>query len=63
MKEICELGIKTVSITFNNCEGRLQGIPREQLRKIMFEVPGGIAEVIIAGGISSLEDLEFLWGF
>ena len=63
MREICDLGIKTVSITFNNCEGKLKGIPREQLRKIMFEVPGGINDVIIAGGISTIEDLEFLWEF
>lgn len=29
----------------------------------MYEVPGGITTVIIAGGITSMDDLEFLWGF
>ena len=29
----------------------------------MFSVPGPINRVIIAGGITSLDDLEFIWGF
>ena len=57
------MGIKTISITFNKMEGKLEGIPREQLRKIMFSVPGPIETIIIAGGISSVDDLEFLWSF
>ncbi len=42
MMELSSLGIKSVSITFNSSEGKLQGIPREQLRKIMYEIPGPI---------------------
>lgn len=29
----------------------------------MFSVPGPIQQLIIAGGISSLDDLEYIWGF
>lgn len=29
----------------------------------MMHVPGPIEQVIIAGGIASVEDLEFVWGF
>jgi phosphoribosylformimino-5-aminoimidazole carboxamide ribonucleotide (ProFAR) isomerase len=29
----------------------------------MFQVPGTIDKVIIAGGISSMDDLEYIWGF
>ncbi len=52
-----------VSLTFHQKEGHLSGIPKEQLRDIMFCVPGPIDQVIIAGGITSEEDLEFIWGF
>jgi hypothetical protein len=46
-----------VSLTFNHKEGHLQGIPRKQFRDIMFQVPGPIKTVIIAGGITNIEDL------
>lgn len=36
MMELCELGIEKISITFNSSEGKLQGLPREQIRKIMY---------------------------
>ena len=36
MQELCLLGIKTISITFRNMEGKLKGLPREQIEKIMF---------------------------
>ena len=29
----------------------------------MMRMPGPIKTVIIAGGISSLSDLQFIWGF
>lgn len=50
-------------MTFNHKEGHLSGIPRTQFRDIMFQIPGKIDRVIIAGGISSMEDLEYIWGF
>lgn len=63
MIELSKKGVKVVSLTFNHKEGHLKGIPKEQLRDIMFSVPGPIEQVIIAGGISSEDDLEFIWGF
>ncbi len=29
----------------------------------MFQVPGPIKTVIIAGGITNMEDLQYIWGF
>lgn len=29
----------------------------------MYEIPGPIKKVIIAGGISNIDDMEFIWGF
>jgi phosphoribosylformimino-5-aminoimidazole carboxamide ribonucleotide (ProFAR) isomerase len=55
--------VKVVSLTFNHKEGHLSGIPRTQFRDIMFQIPGPIDKVIIAGGISSLDDLQYIWGF
>lgn len=54
MIELAQLGVKILSITFNHKEGHLSGIPREQFRDIMFQIPGPIQKVIIAGGITSL---------
>lgn len=57
MIELSKLGVRVVSLTFNQKEGQLSGIPRDQFRDIMFTVPGSIKKVIIAGGITSLDDL------
>ena len=53
MIELAKVGVKIVSLTFNQKEGHLSGIPRAQFRDIMFAVPSSIEKVIIAGGISS----------
>lgn len=29
----------------------------------MYEIPGPIKKVIIAGGITNIDDVEFIWGF
>lgn len=63
MMQLSRLGVKIVSLTFNQKEGQLAGIPRDQFRDIMFTVPGSIKRVIIAGGITSLSDLQYIWGF
>lgn len=63
MVELAKIGVKIISITFNHKEGHLSGIPRQQFRDIMFQIPGPIKKLIIAGGVSSLDDLRFIWGF
>jgi phosphoribosylformimino-5-aminoimidazole carboxamide ribonucleotide (ProFAR) isomerase len=63
MIELSRLGVTTISITFHHKEGHLIGIPREQMRDIMFQVPGPIQKVIIAGGITDISDLDYIWGF
>ena len=63
MIELSKKGVSVVSLTFNHREGHLKGIPRQQFRDLMFAIPGPIKQVIIAGGISSMEDLQFIWSF
>eukprot|EP00826_Nyctotherus_ovalis_P052046 TRINITY_DN6554_c0_g1_i13.p1 TRINITY_DN6554_c0_g1~~TRINITY_DN6554_c0_g1_i13.p1 ORF type:complete len:1230 (-),score=383.40 TRINITY_DN6554_c0_g1_i13:120-3809(-) len=63
IEKLLKMGIDTISITFHKAEGQLQGLPREQIAKIMAQMPDGVERVIIAGGIASLDDLEFLWSF
>jgi len=63
IEELLKMNVETISITFHKEEGHLQGLPREQIAKIMGQMPDKIKRVIIAGGISSLDDLEFLWSF
>lgn len=60
---LANLGVAVISITFHHTEGHLQGIPRQQVHDILQRVPRGIKKVIIAGGITTLDDLMFLWHF
>ncbi len=63
IKELTKLNVEAISITFHHTEGHLNGIPKEQIREIMSNIPDTIKKVIIAGGVSSINDLEFLWTF
>ena len=58
---LSRLGVEAISITFHHTEGLLNGIPREQVKSIMSKMPLNINKVIIAGGLTTLDDLEFLW--
>ena len=53
----------TISITFVKREGHLKGLPYSQINELMGQIPSGIRKIIIAGGITSLHDLRFLWRF
>ncbi|AYV77365.1 MAG: bifunctional phosphoribosyl-AMP cyclohydrolase/phosphoribosyl-ATP pyrophosphatase protein, partial [Barrevirus sp.] len=49
---------------FHNQEGKLAGIPRKQISEIMNNyISRRIDKVIFAGGISTLQDLDFIWSF
>lgn len=62
MRTILGYGIDTFSVTFHHSEGLLQGIPRSQILRILGSIPlTQINKLIIAGGIASMDDLEFLW--
>ena len=63
LKSLVALGVEAISITFHCTEGHLSGIPREQINRIMLGMPSSIEKVIIAGGISTLDDLEYLWSY
>ncbi|CAF1158403.1 unnamed protein product [Adineta steineri] len=61
--QLVDIGVDTISITFVHTEGHLSGIPREQIRNLLVQIPCHIEKVYIAGGVSSLDDLDFLWSF
>lgn len=63
LARLASLSVEVISITFHQTEGHLSGIPREQITRLMSHFPRKIEKVIIAGGISTLDDLEFLWSF
>lgn len=41
----------------------MSGIPKKQLVELYSQIPWHIESIIIAGGILSIEDLNFIWGF
>jgi phosphoribosyl-ATP pyrophosphohydrolase len=61
--ELADVGVEAISITFHCTEGHMKGLPREQIRDLMLKIPRRISKVIIAGGVSTLDDLRFLWSF
>ena len=63
IKDLVKLEVEAISITFHHTEGHLKGIPREQIKQLMTIMPDCIRKIIIAGGVSSIDDLEFLWSF
>lgn len=61
---LLEYGINTFSLTCHHTEGLLRGIPRTQIANLLVDLPWArINKLIIAGGIASMADLEFLWSF
>ena len=63
LNQMANLGVEAISVTYHNAEGHMKGIMREQINKLMLEMPTKIRKIIIAGGISTLDDLEYLWSF
>ena len=61
MRELADLGVTVISITFHAAEGHLIGLPRQQIADIARDLPASVEKLVIAGGITSLDDLEFLW--
>lgn len=61
LEVLAEAGVEAVSFTFHQAEGRLEGIPREQISSLVLQTPESIRKIIIAGGITTEDDLEFLW--
>ena len=61
IKRVAALGVDTISITFHANEGMLGGIARDKIKAIVVATPQTIGKIIIAGGITSIQDCEFLW--
>lgn len=59
--EMGKLGVEVVSVTCHSTEGHLEGLDREQILRIHRGLPTAIQKLIIAGGITNLDDLAFLW--
>ncbi|CAF1468962.1 unnamed protein product [Rotaria sp. Silwood1] len=63
INQLIQIGVNTISITFVQSEGHLSGIPRQQIRDLLLQISQNIKRIYIAGGISTLDDLEYLWSF
>lgn len=63
INELIQIGVHAISITFVRTEGCLAGIPRRQIQELMVQIPSQIEKIYIAGGITTLDDLEYLWSF
>ena len=61
MTQLASIGVEAISITFHDSEGRLNGIPREQIKDIVDMADGKFKKIIIAGGITTIDDLKYLW--
>lgn len=63
INQLVDIGVHAISITFVQSEGHLSGIPRQQIRDLILQISHQIRKIYIAGGISTLDDLEYLWSF
>ncbi|CAF3438872.1 unnamed protein product [Rotaria socialis] len=63
VNQLIAMGVNVISITFVNAEGHLSGIPRKQIQDLLVQIPKNIEKIYIAGGISTMDDLEYLWSF
>lgn len=63
INQLIQMDVHAISITFIQTEGHLSGIPRQQIHDLISQIPSNIRKIYIAGGISSLDDLEYLWSF
>lgn len=61
LQRLSQLGVTVISVTLHNTEGMLSGLPRDQVKNIVSLVPKEVEKIIIAGGISTIEDVEYLW--
>ena len=57
------LGVNAISITFQETEGMCQGIPKSMINDLVQYIPKNISKVFIAGGITTIEDLKFIWSY
>ncbi|CAF4117487.1 unnamed protein product [Adineta steineri] len=63
INQLIQIGVNVISITFVQTEGHLSGIPRQQIHDLILQIPSNIEKIYIGGGISTLEDLEYLWSY
>ena len=63
VNQLIQIGVNVISITFVQTEGHLSGIPRQQIRDLLLQIPNNIEKIYIGGGVSTLDDLEYLWSF
>jgi phosphoribosyl-AMP cyclohydrolase/phosphoribosyl-ATP pyrophosphohydrolase/imidazole glycerol phosphate synthase subunit HisF len=63
LQSLSDLGVESVSITFQNTEGMCNGIPKSMIEEIVKYIPRKIKKIYIAGGISTIDDVNYLWSF
>ena len=63
INQLVQFNVNVISITFVKTEGHLSGIPRQQISNLIHQIPHSIEKIFIGGGVSTIEDLEYLWSF
>lgn len=55
-------GVQSISVTFHKTEGHLKGLDKSQVQRV-YDILSvhKFDKIYIAGGISSIEDMEFIW--
>ena len=63
LEELGKMGVEAISIIFQETEGMRNGIPKEMICKLTEYIPKNISKVYIAGGITTIDDLKYIWSF
>lgn len=63
LNELGQMQVEAISITFQETEGMRKGIPRDMIRELVEFIPKNISKVFIAGGITTISDLKYIWSF
>jgi phosphoribosyl-AMP cyclohydrolase/phosphoribosyl-ATP pyrophosphohydrolase/uncharacterized protein related to proFAR isomerase len=63
LNELALMNVEAISITFQETEGMRSGIPRQMISQLVQYIPKNISKVFIAGGITTIDDLNYIWSF
>ena len=59
--ELSDMGVNAISITFDYTEGLCAKIQRPMITEFVSFIPKSITKVFVAGGISTIDDLNYIW--
>ena len=61
LRELSDMGVNAISITFSHTEGLCVGIPHSMITEFVSFIPKSITKVFVAGGITTIDDLNYIW--